>query len=579
MTSIAMHHPSDADLQAAFSGHPPSSSPPPPLPYGTAGFRANSAVLLHAMHRCGIFAALRAVKTNQTVGAMVTASHNVEPDNGIKLVDPTGGMLEQSMEPILTEFVNADDAVQGLRRLLEKIEAQPGVANGGGGRVVVGQDTRQSSERLVKAVKDGAQLMGVESIVDLGEVTTPQLHFIVQQCNAAGAEGRRIGESVYFEHFGGAFARFWSLLPPSPSPAPAPSSLYVDAANGVGALKIAPLGEHLSATLSPSPLSLSLLNDGTQPTDQLNEECGAEYVQKMQRLPRGFDAAEMVGKRCCSMDGDADRLVYFSPGGESDHLILCDGDKMAALYCTAIQRMLAEIDLQDKGKGLRVGVVQTAYANGASTAFLDQLPHVDVRCVKTGVKHLHRAAEEYDVGVYFEANGHGTVLVKRERLGEWASVVEGRDERAYERLVAFLGIFNQTTGDALADLLATEAALKYLNMSFADWAALYTELPCRQTKVALPRWVLNRLQPHPEHEKTLTQPTELQASVDTAVSSLIAQHGDGYSARAFIRPSGTEDVCRLYVEATTAEGADRLSDELKAKISQFGAQMAKSVMK
>lgn len=28
----------------------------------------------------------------------------------------------------------------------------------------------------------------------------------------------------------------------------------------------------------------------------------------------------------------------------------------------------------------------------------------------TGVKYLHEAAHHYDVGVYFEANGHGTVL-------------------------------------------------------------------------------------------------------------------------------------------------------------------------
>ena len=28
----------------------------------------------------------------------------------------------------------------------------------------------------------------------------------------------------------------------------------------------------------------------------------------------------------------------------------------------------------------------------------------------TGVKHLHHKASGYDVGVYFEANGHGTVL-------------------------------------------------------------------------------------------------------------------------------------------------------------------------
>jgi phosphoacetylglucosamine mutase len=33
-----------------------------------------------------------------------------------------------------------------------------------------------------------------------------------------------------------------------------------------------------------------------------------------------------------------------------------------------------------------------------------------VACVPTGVKHLHQKAVEYDIGVYFEANGHGTVV-------------------------------------------------------------------------------------------------------------------------------------------------------------------------
>ena len=30
--------------------------------------------------------------------------------------------------------------------------------------------------------------------------------------------------------------------------------------------------------------------------------------------------------------------------------------------------------------------------------------------MKTGVKYLHSRAREYDVGVYFEANGHGTAV-------------------------------------------------------------------------------------------------------------------------------------------------------------------------
>lgn len=34
-------------------------------------------------------------------------------------------------------------------------------------------------------------------------------------------------------------------------------------------------------------------------------------------------------------------------------------------------------------------------------------------CVPTGVKHLHHRATQFDVGVYFEANGHGTVVYSK----------------------------------------------------------------------------------------------------------------------------------------------------------------------
>jgi len=68
----------------------------------------------------------------------------------------------------------------------------------------------------------------------------------------------------------------------------------------------------------------------------------------------------------------------------------------------------------------QVGVVQTAYANGASTRYLVGLG-LTVAGTCTGVKHLHAAAEAFDVGIYFEANGHGTVLFGErllQRLGE-----------------------------------------------------------------------------------------------------------------------------------------------------------------
>lgn len=58
--------------------------------YGTAGFRTRSHLLDSTLFRCGILAGLRALKTGSTIGIMVTASHNPEEDNGVKLVEPSG---------------------------------------------------------------------------------------------------------------------------------------------------------------------------------------------------------------------------------------------------------------------------------------------------------------------------------------------------------------------------------------------------------------------------------------------------------------------------------------------------------
>ena len=63
----------------------------------------------------------------------------------------------------------------------------------------------------------------------------------------------------------------------------------------------------------------------------------------------------------------------------------------------------------------QIGVVQTAYANGSSTRHMREMG-LQVKLAKTGVKHLHHLAENFDIGIYFEANGHGTVLFEEPLL-------------------------------------------------------------------------------------------------------------------------------------------------------------------
>lgn len=42
--------------------------------------------------------AARALQTHQITGVCITASHNPAPDNGVKLVEPSGEMLSQDWE-------------------------------------------------------------------------------------------------------------------------------------------------------------------------------------------------------------------------------------------------------------------------------------------------------------------------------------------------------------------------------------------------------------------------------------------------------------------------------------------------
>jgi phosphoacetylglucosamine mutase len=72
--------------------------------------------------------------------------------------------------------------------------------------------------------------------------------------------------------------------------------------------------------------------------------------------------------------------------------------------------------LSQAGLTVNIGVVQTAYANGSSTKYIESALGVPVAFTKTGVKHLHHRAVEFDVGVYFEANGHGTVIFSPQAL-------------------------------------------------------------------------------------------------------------------------------------------------------------------
>ncbi|KAJ3862728.1 phosphoacetylglucosamine mutase [Lentinula novae-zelandiae] len=502
--------------------------------YGTAGFRTLGSTLDSVLFRVGIIAALRSKKLDgRTIGVMVTASHNPEPDNGVKLVDPRGEMLEAAWEGHATTISNAStssDLIEALESLVQtaKIDlSKP--AN-----VVYARDTRPSGPGLVSALEDGFKAMSATSR-NAGVATTPILHYLVKCINTKGTKYSYGDDSEegYYRKLSTSYKKLVAGKAVQPP-------LIVDCANGVGALAAEQLNEYLG-----DALQLVLENTSITTPGALNNACGADYVKVSQKLPPSLSSVLKPGQRACSLDGDADRLIYYYLDDRGVFHML-DGDKIAALVAAFIVELVKVAGLEDQ---IKVGVVQTAYANGASTRYLQE--RLPVKCVPTGVKHLHHAAERYNVGVYFEANGHGTVLFSQptlDKLTEYQPSTPAQS-RAVEHLVSLTELINQTVGDALSDMLLVEVVLAHKSYSGEEWNSLYVDLPNRLAKVSVPNRNAFRTE---DAERRLVSPPGLQTKID----ELINRYQGG---RSFVRPSGTEDVVRVYAEAALRTQADELA--------------------
>ncbi|KAL0277413.1 UNVERIFIED_CONTAM: hypothetical protein PYX00_004704 [Menopon gallinae] len=510
------------------------------LDYGTSGFRSRAEDLDHVLYRTGILSVLRSKKKNgETIGLMITASHNPHCDNGVKLIDPDGEMMEQSWETLATTLINADN--DSINETVKKIVESEKIDLNQKASIFIGQDTRSSSPALSQLAISGIKALN-GSYTDFGVVTTPVLHYMVYCMNAKKTVPR-------IEDYDNKLINSFNLLNNSyVKNVKYFPEITLDGANGVGAIKVNQLKKGLEDVLQ-----IHIYNDGS---GELNYKCGADYVKVNQRLPDGITIEPNV--RCVSLDGDADRLIYYYVD-EKKQFHMLDGDRIATLIAGYIMELV-----QYSKVGVSLGLVQTAYANGNSTDYITNQLKVPVACVPTGVKHLHEKAKEFDIGVYFEANGHGTVLYSEEaaekiRTAAESKLNEKERKSAAQRLLDLMNLTNQTVGDAISDMLLVETVLKARDWSMSDWAKCYTDLPNRLMKVAVKdRTVIKTT----DAERVCTKPEGLQDEINR----LISRFGKG---RAFVRPSGTEDVVRVYSEASTQAEADELAKLVAAAVHRL----------
>ncbi len=251
----------------------------------------------------------------------------------------------------------------------------------------------------------------------------------------------------------------------------------------------------------------------------------------------------------------------------SSAIKMVDGDHLTCLFAMTLKFLIGKLSksLQAKFKQeIKIGTVCTAYSNGAFMKFIEKDLEFPLLLAKTGVKHLHQKAKLFDIAVYFESNGHGTVFSQEDVLKKIQKlncfIESSSDSQTLELISIFISMFNRTTGDSLSALIAIESSLMLNNMKLITLYEIYNELESVNVKVIVKD--KNVFIPN-EDDTKLLEPREIQNEINQIVSQ--------YSglARCFVRPSGTEDIVRIYSEAENLDVAKEIAEKVKLVILAY----------
>ena len=396
---------------------------------------------------------------------------------------------------------------------------------------VIGRDTRESGERLERALGTGLFLGGAQPL-SLGVVPTPAVAWVCAQRGVPGAVisashnpwsdngikffaagGRKLSDeleaelenaldavvaagvefelSVDSKTDTGAVAE-WCDAVASSVVAVTPMRIVIDCANGA-ASSVAP------GIFRGLGLEVDVLH--AQPDGRnINDACGSTHPEDLQRAVVASGAALGL-----AFDGDADRLLAVDERGE-----LVDGDQLIALFAR---------DLRDRGELAGNRVVVTVMSNLGFRLAMDE-QGIEVVETPVGDRHVLEALARTSSSLGGEQSGH-IVFADRATTGD--------------------GVLS---GVQLVDLVGrTQTPLSTLA------AAVMDRLPQVLRNVRL------------EHRRD---------DIAEAIAGEIAavEQSLGARGRVLIRLSGTEPLVRVMVEAPTLAQAEDAADNLAAAVIQ-----------
>ncbi|GLW94719.1 phosphoglucosamine mutase [Actinokineospora globicatena] len=396
---------------------------------------------------------------------------------------------------------------------------------------VVGRDPRASGEMLQAAVAAGLASAGVD-VMQVGVLPTPAVAFLV------GDLGADLGVMISASHnpmpdngikF---FAAGGQKLPDTvEDEIEAALAAPADRPTGAGVGRIYDIADahdrYIAHLLAATPNRLDGLKvvvdcaNGAAwaAAPQAYREAGAEVIA-IHALPDG----ENINDGCGSTHLDDLRAAVVAEG--ADLGIAHDGD---ADRCLAVDASGADID------GDQIMVVLALAMREAGEL-------VDDSFVVTVMSNLGLHVAMRDAGVKLRTTAVGDRYVLEELRATGLAL--GGEQSGHVLIPA-----HATTGDGLLTAMRLMARVAATGRSLADLAGVMTRMPQVLVNVRV------------------TDKATVAASplVSTAVAAVEAELGD--TGRVLLRPSGTEQLVRVMVEAANEEAARTAADRLAAVVA------------
>ena len=408
-------------------------------------------------------------------------------------------------------------------------------------KVVIGKDTRASSDMLEQALAAGLCSMGVD-VVLLGVIPTPAVAYLCKKYEAdagvvvsashnpfehngikvfgqgghkltdeqqeqierfleeetapAGKSGDEIGRVYYLSS---AISDYVEYLAKTTDGYFTDFKIVIDAANGAASATAEKLAKRLA-------IPAVIIND--QPNgSNINLNCGST-------APTGLAQAvlEHRARLGFAFDGDADRVIVVDERGE-----LVDGDRLIAIFAAY---------LKEKGalKGDKVAV--TVMSNLGLIHCLKELG-VDAVVTPVGDRNVLEAMEENGLVLGGEQSGH---IILRDFAG---------------------------TGDGQLAMVFLLHILREKKVFLSRLASIMTRFPQVMVNV--------RVQ---EKTRTIYLENPDYLACRKRIEEELADEG-----RILIRPSGTEPILRIMVEGSNMEAVNRYAMELAEFFREFDARL------